>query len=175
MTRQMLTRGMGDWGLGLAIGGAASDPYFTHGGQNEGFCNDFVAYEQSGEGAVIMTNSDTGGRITGEILNSVSAEYGWPDYHTTVRTAVAVDAKVLDRYAGTYTLQAGFNLVVSVENGKLVALAPGQGKLPLYAESETKFFLPIGEATIEFVKDDQGKVTNLILHQGGHDMKAPKK
>ena len=32
MTRQMLTAGMGNWGLGLQIGGAASNPYFSHGG-----------------------------------------------------------------------------------------------------------------------------------------------
>jgi CubicO group peptidase (beta-lactamase class C family) len=174
MTRRMVTPGMGDWGLGLAIGGAASNPYFTHGGQNAGFCNDLVAYERSGEGAVVMTNSDNGSRIAAEILNSIAAEYGWPDYHTAVRSAVAIDPKVLDRYAGTYTLQPGLTLVVSVEKGKLVAQAPGQGRLPLYAESESKFFLTIGEVEIQFVKDDQGQVTHLILHQGGHDMKAPK-
>lgn len=30
-------------------------------------------------------------------------------------------------------------------------------------------------AEIEFVKDPDGKVSALILHQGGRDMKAPRK
>ena len=30
------------------------------------------------------------------------------------------------------------------------------------------------EAEITFVKDEQGRVTHLILHQGGKDQKAPK-
>jgi hypothetical protein len=53
--------------------------------------------------------------------------------------------------------------------------ATGQGKFPVYAETETKFFPLVIPAEIDFVKDDQGKVTSLVLHQGGHDMKAPKK
>ena len=32
MTEQMLTPGMGDWGLGVEIGGSKTNPYFTHGG-----------------------------------------------------------------------------------------------------------------------------------------------
>jgi hypothetical protein len=53
--------------------------------------------------------------------------------------------------------------------------ATGQGKIPLFAESESKFFPTLIDAEIEFFKDDQGKVTHLVLHQGGHEMKAPKK
>jgi hypothetical protein len=30
-------------------------------------------------------------------------------------------------------------------------------------------------AEVEFLKDDQGRVTSLVLHQGGRDMTAPKK
>jgi CubicO group peptidase (beta-lactamase class C family) len=45
MTKQMLTKGMGDYGLGLAIGGSASDPHFGHGGVNAGFESTMTAYE----------------------------------------------------------------------------------------------------------------------------------
>ncbi|MGB6692468.1 MAG: serine hydrolase [Terracidiphilus sp.] len=174
MTKQMLTPGMGNWGLGLEIGGAATNPYFSHGGVNEGFVSLFVAYYNGGEGAVVMTNGDRGGQITDEVMHSVAAEYGWPDYRPEVRTAIPVDPKVLAQYAGTYELHPGFDLVVTVENGQLMTQATGQSKVPIYAESETKFF-PLFPAEIEFVKDDEGKVTSLILHQGGHDMKAPRK
>ena len=62
-----------------------------------------------------------------------------------------------------------------LENGQLITQATGQGKVPIYAESETKFFPTVIPADIEFVKDAQGNVTSLVLHQGGRDMKAPKK
>jgi CubicO group peptidase (beta-lactamase class C family) len=174
MTRQMLTPGMGNWGLGVEIGGAKTNPYFSHGGVNEGFVSLFVAYYNGGEGAVVMTNSDRGGQLADEVMHSVAAEYGWPDYRPEVRSAIPVDPKVLAEYAGTYEMRPGFDLVVTVENGQLMTQATGQSKFPVYAESETEFF-PLFPAEIEFVKDDQGKVTSLILHQGGHDIKAPKK
>jgi hypothetical protein len=43
----------------------------------------------------------------------------------------------------------------------------------LFPESETKFFLKVVDAQVSFVKDDQGAVTHLILHQGG-EQKAKK-
>ena len=175
MTRQMLTTGMGNWGLGLEIGGSPSNPYFSHGGVNEGFINIFVAYEKGGEGAAVMTNSDNGGALGDEIMRSIAAEYNWPDWHPKERTAVPVDPKILAVYAGTYALAPNFDLVITDENNQLQAQATGQGKAPIYPESETKFFPIVVDAEIEFVKDDQGKVTSLVLHQNGHDMKAPRK
>jgi CubicO group peptidase (beta-lactamase class C family) len=175
MTRQMLTPGMGHWGLGLQIGGSDANPYFSHGGANEGFRNNFAAYEKNGEGVFVMTNGDNGGQIADEVMHSVANEYQWPDFKPTVRTAIRVDPKVLASYAGTYELMKGFDLVVTVEDGQLMTRATGQEKVHVYPETETKFFLTVVEAEIEFVKDDQGKVSSLVLHQNGHDMKASRK
>ena len=93
MTRQMLTPGIGHWGLGLEIGGTDSNPYFSHGGANEGFRNIFVAYEKSGDGAVVMTNSDAGSELGDEVMHSIADEYGWPDYRSTIRIAAQVIAR----------------------------------------------------------------------------------
>src|SRR6185437_5235661 len=175
MTRQMLTPGMGKWGLGVGIDGADANPYFSHGGANEGFRNNFVANEKSGEGAVVMTNGDNGGGLADEVLRSVAVEYNWPDWRPVVRTAVKVDEKTLAQYAGTYNLAPNFDIVMTVENGKLMTQASGQPKVELYAESESKFFLTVVPVEVEFVRYDQGKVTSIVVHQGGRDMKAPRK
>jgi len=45
MTQQMVSPGKGNWGLGVEIGGSKDNPYFSHGGANEGFRCIFVAYE----------------------------------------------------------------------------------------------------------------------------------
>lgn len=175
MVRQMLTPGMGNWGLGVQIGGSEAMRYFSHGGANEGFRNLFVAYEKSGEGAVVMTNGDNGGQLGDELMHSVAAEYGWPDWKPEVRTTVKVDEKTLERYAGTYQIRPGFDLVVTVENGQVITQATGQPKFAVYAESESKFFPLDFPAVLEFVRDGEGKVNTLVLHQGGQDMKAPRK
>ncbi len=52
--------------------------------------------------------------------------------------------------------------------------ATGQGKIELFAETETKFFLKVVEAQIEFVKDDSGQLRKLILLQGGRPTEAKK-
>ena len=176
MTRQMLTPGVGGWGLGVELGGAPANPYFTHGGVNEGFESLFVAYEaQGGEGAVIMTDAQGGLQLAGDLMRSIAAEYGWPDFHPTVRASVSVSPDLLASYAGTYQIAPNFDLVVTVEDGHLVTQGTGQPKFSLVAESPTKFFPLVFDAEIEFVKDDSGKVSALILHQGGHDMRAPRK
>jgi CubicO group peptidase (beta-lactamase class C family) len=175
MTRQMLTPGIGHWGLGLEIGGSDANPYFSHGGANEGFRNFFLAYEKSGDGAVVMTSGDAGGLLGDEVMRSIAVEYAWPDYKPVVRAAVQVDPKILAQYVGSFELQKGFDLIVTLEDGRLMTQATGQGKIPIYPESETKFFPTAIPAEIEFLKDDQGKVTYLVLHQNGHEMKAPKK
>jgi CubicO group peptidase (beta-lactamase class C family) len=175
MTKQMLTPGMGGYGLGLAIGGAATNPYFGHGGVNEGFESTMSAYENEGEGAVVMTNAQGGSRLADEVMRSIAAVYHWPDFQPKVRTVVTVDPKILANYAGTYELRPNFDLVVTVQNEHLVTQATGQGSFAMLAESETKFFPTAFDAEIEFFKDDQGKVSSLLLRQNGRETKALKK
>jgi hypothetical protein len=79
MAREMLKPGMNGWGLGVGTGGSAEHPYFTHGGANEGFKCNLVAYN-NGDGAVIMTNGDSGGALATEILGTIAYEYKWPDF-----------------------------------------------------------------------------------------------
>jgi putative CocE/NonD family hydrolase len=91
-----------------------------------------------------------------------------------LRTAVRVDPKIYDAYTGQYELAPGFVITITKEDGKLMGEAPGQPKLELFAESETKFFLKAADIKITFVQDETGQTSGLILHQGGREMKAKK-
>jgi CubicO group peptidase (beta-lactamase class C family) len=175
MTRQMLTPGLGHWGLGLEIGGAEINRYFTHDGSNQGFRCTLVAYEKGGDGAVVMTNADGGGPLGDEIINSIAAEYGWPDFHPIVRSSIQVDPKILAQYTGTFAQEKGFSLVIGIDDGKLTVQTPSGDKFPLYAKSETIFFPTVLDGEIEFVKDAQGNVAHLVLHQQGHDTTMTRK
>ncbi len=175
MTKEMLTPGMGKWGLGLQIGGADADPYFGHGGVNAGFESMMEAYEKDGEGAVVMTNAQGGSRLADEVMRSVAKVYGWPDFQAKVRTAVKVDPKVLETYVGTYELRPNFAINVLVKDGQMFTQATGQREVPMLAASETRFFPADFDAEIEFVKDADGKVSSIVLRQGGQEMKGARK
>jgi len=88
------------------------------------------------------------------------------------RTAITLPQSVLQRYPGTYQLAPGFNLTITLEDGQLISQATGQGKAPLFAEAEGKFFLKVANAQVEFEGGE--KVTGLILKQGGREMRAPR-
>jgi CubicO group peptidase (beta-lactamase class C family) len=84
MTKQMLTPGLGNWGLGIEIGGSSAKFYFKHGGVNAGFESILFVYEHGGDGAVVMTNAQGGSILADEIMRSIATEYNWPDYRPIV-------------------------------------------------------------------------------------------
>jgi D-alanyl-D-alanine carboxypeptidase len=91
------------------------------------------------------------------------------------RKAVAVDPAVFDALAGTYELTPAFSIAVTREWSQLFAQATGQPKSEIFPESETRYFLKVVDAEIEFVRGADGKVTGLILHQGGRDLPGTRK
>jgi serine-type D-Ala-D-Ala carboxypeptidase/endopeptidase len=91
------------------------------------------------------------------------------------RTEIKLDPKILDSYVGSYEIVPQFVMTVTKANDGLMVQATGQSKIELFAESETKFFLKAVEAQISFVKNSEGKVTSLILHQNGVDQTAKRR
>jgi hypothetical protein len=87
---------------------------------------------------------------------------------------VSADTKLYDNYAGDYELAPNFILTITSENGKLMGQATGQDKAELYPSSATEFFLKVVDAQITFERNEQGQVTQLILHQNGRNMTAKK-
>jgi CubicO group peptidase (beta-lactamase class C family) len=170
MIRQMLTPGLNHQGLGPQVGGSEKHPYFTHGGSNEGYKCNFVAYND-GDGVAIMTNGDNGGQLASEILRSVAYEYGWPDFQPVEHTVTQVDPKVLDAYAGVYR-ESNMLFTVTREADQLFVQLAGQPKFQLFPKSEREFFLKVVDAQIAFEVDSQGRATQLTLHQNGTDHAA---
>lgn len=90
------------------------------------------------------------------------------------RREITLDAGLLDRYIGEYELQPGFSLVVTAEDGHLMALATGQEKFEIFPESETLFFLKVVDAQVEFTLGKGGKATSMTLHQAGAHLPGKK-
>jgi 3-oxoadipate enol-lactonase len=89
------------------------------------------------------------------------------------RKAVSVPLDVLHAYTGPYN--AGqWVVTIGLEGGHLTMQVPGQAVFPLFAESQTKFFLKVAEVEIEFAKDSTGKVIRAMIYQDGETVKAPR-
>ena len=74
LARQMLEPQAGDRiGLGLFLQGER----FHHGGSNAGFRCLMQLLKEPGHGAVVMTNSDLGGRMFNELFKEIAREYAW--------------------------------------------------------------------------------------------------
>ncbi len=170
MINEMLTPQVGDRGLGFIVQGENESSRFSHGGSNAGYKCLLVAYASTGQGAVVMTNSDSGRALAAEVMRSVAKEYGWLDYLPKEKVIASIDPKIYDGYVGQYQLAPDSIMSITNENGKL--MASGQSKNELLAESETDFFMKLVNAQIKFVKDAQGKVTGLVLRQGGRETPA---
>ncbi len=93
----------------------------------------------------------------------------------TARQEIKVDSKVLDAYVGQYELTPEFILTFTREGDKFYTQATGQPKIEVFAESETKFFLKVVDAQLTFVKNNDGRVTHVILLQGGREQYAKRK
>ena len=90
------------------------------------------------------------------------------------RKEVKVDPSLYDAYAGTYELSPAFAITVTREGDHLFAQATGQPKFEIFPESETRFFLKVVDAQVEFVRGPDGKVASLILHQNGRTLPGTK-
>lgn len=78
MIAEMLKVQSGKYGLGFALGREGRSFTFSHGGSNEGFRCVLVGVPATGQGVVIMTNSDSGDQLLQAVLPAVSQAYHWP-------------------------------------------------------------------------------------------------
>jgi len=90
------------------------------------------------------------------------------------RKVASVDPKLYEAYVGEYELAPQFIVAITTEAGRIFAQATGQPRVEIFPESEVDYFLTVTDAQITFVKDADGRVSQLVLHQGGRDIPAKK-
>jgi CubicO group peptidase (beta-lactamase class C family) len=141
---ELLTIQKGQYGLGVGIDGEGASLRFAHGGANEGYRCYFVMHRESGNGAVIMANSDRGDALNNEVLRAIAAAEEWPDFKTAAKTAVSLPAAACKSYEGRYPL-GGMTVRIACEGGAIVGYVRGD-RVEFAAESEKTFFSVDGSA-----------------------------
>lgn len=152
--------------LGIFVEDYDGVKYFGHGAGNAGFTGGYYGSFEGGNGLVVMVNSDNG-EIVQELINSISSVYGFKGLSKTKKvTLTNVPDQDLDSYLGNYQLSPELILTVSREGKKVFVQATGQSRIEAFAESSSKFFFKTIQASMEFVKDQNGLIKEMIFIQG---------
>jgi len=156
--RSMLTPVIGQQGIGPQLGGSTARRHFSHGGANAGYRCLLVAYED-GEGAVIMTNSDTGDVLLDELMRTIANVYQWPDFAPPTRTPVKLESAALDGFVGVYELNDKSTYVVRRDSDQLVGNIMGNSTVTLLPSSAQALFAREVDVVAEFTMGADGKAT----------------
>jgi CubicO group peptidase (beta-lactamase class C family) len=169
--QKMTTPFKDDYACGLMVHTVNGRQVIEHEGGIEGFNTELAYYPEDKLTVVVLSNMN--GPATPDLASKLGAlTHGEKVVLLSERKEVAVDPKVLEGYVGNYELAPKFILTVTREGDRLMTQATGQGKVPIFAESEREFFAKLVDAQITFLTDAQGRASELILHQGGRDMHA---
>lgn len=90
-----------------------------------------------------------------------------------LRTEVELDEATLDEYVGNYEFSATFAVKISRAGKQLITQATNQPPVAVFAEKKDVLYPKVIPATLEMVRTE-GKVSGLVLKQGGREMKAVK-
>lgn len=164
--RAMLTPMIGQQGLGPQLGGATARKYFSHGGSNAGYRCLFVAYED-GEGAVVMTSSDRGDELIGDVMRTIAHVYRWPDFAPPTRTAIELAPDAMQRFAGVYDLEDGSSYIVRLEGEQLIGHVLGNEAVTMLPASERQLFGREVNVVADFTVDPNGTATSVHHNLGG--------
>lgn len=85
LAKEMLTRQKNtDFGLGFIIDGCGKSLNFRKEGHNIGFYAWLIAFPNTKQGAIVMTNSENGMQLIKETIREISKAYKWPTHYPIV-------------------------------------------------------------------------------------------
>lgn len=154
-----------------------------HNGSINGFSTIIVRIPESKDLIVLLNNTgnvdveDISRNILGILYNKT---YDMPVKRRAPLLAdesnrpatIDADTAAYRAYAGKYQLAPQLFITITVENGRIYEQVTGQSRFEIFPESPGKFFMKVVDAQMSFVKDEQGSIDRLILHQFGKDMPA---
>jgi CubicO group peptidase (beta-lactamase class C family) len=164
---RMITPFKNDYALGLTVANENGRRVISHAGGIDGFNTQMSYYPESR--TVVIALSNVAGPTPGVIAGQLSAlMHGEAVTLTSERKEITLPAAALTKHVGVYALAPSVTITIALDGDHLTAQLTGQGKLPIFAESETLFFLKVVDAQLEFAADG----SSVVLRQNGRDQKA---
>jgi CubicO group peptidase (beta-lactamase class C family) len=173
---EMFTLSKADYGYGWQVAPMFGRPLIAHGGDTLGFMGIFQRFTADRTTIILLSNKGYMNILT--LARDIPAIVFGEEYELPHKTkAVAVDAKILQQYAGEYQLPTSVILKITLEDGKLMIQNSSntRPKGELFAEFETTFRRTGVDATFTFERDTSGRVTTIVIHNvNGVTTKASK-
>ena len=162
---EMLTPGMNNHGLGPQT----EEELFGHGGADEGFRANMIAWKNKPYAVVIMVNSDNGS-IMRELELALAQEYDLPGIEPDLREVINMSDEQLQRFVGTYNIDGVGVLEVKIEESHLTFEAPFiNPTMHALAENDSSFFDRNSGTRVVFDLEE-GKATGFTVP--GQGLKA---
>ena len=155
--------------LGVFIDNRDGALYFQHSAGNEGFCGQYYASLEGGDGVAFFLNTDEYGLIP-EVLNSVASVYDWKGFYGPItKKVVKVSDKILQTYVGVYMVQKNTFVNIMKRKDGYYQFADGN-YYKMYFTNKTDYFNMEVETEKHFVSDASGKVTGYTRTANGNPL-----
>lgn len=169
MASTLLKRGLGEYGLGFFVEDLGDRTSFGHSGGTQGFRSQLYGYTRTGQGVVVMTNSGSGAALIDEILCSIAAEYGWPEFQVIEKARLPGDAATNRQVAADYLLlNRPAHVIAEGEHLFFQSDLFGAKRMELFPESEMAFFATAQDMTLHFERSADGAVVGFKLVRGAN-------
>lgn len=135
-----------------------------HDGQTHGFASSIAFDPKARTAVIVLSNAAAGvGDLARHVLRP-SIPLAKPAGPAAQKTAVQIDARILDSYVGRYEPAAGVVYAVAREGDALMLTLPGLPPLRLLAEGPRDFYVAENSrVTVTFTVGPTGAVTALVL------------
>lgn len=140
-------------------------PTLAHSGGISGF-NSLIMYLPKEDVMVVVLSNFQDAKVQEITTNVATLTIG-----KKLTKDIHVDNSVLDKYKGKYEMTAKTSRIALIREleGRLIIEVVNEWKAELSATTQTIFNVKNVKpaATLEFLKDDTGKVTKFVINQGG--------
>lgn len=159
--------------LGLVILPSAAGPVYFHDGGKEGYRSLIAFCPQARSGVVVLANARSEDNIIALGLHLLSGRSMPPAKVAPPappsRDAVLLPRKLLDSYEGRYLLAPDKVIAIACLGERLLMDVLGDGISEFFASGEQEYFSRTSDAQITLQMGRFGRVTELILREGGKE------
>jgi CubicO group peptidase (beta-lactamase class C family) len=152
------------YGLGWALAEENGNRIVEHSGHWQGFSSHILRYPDRGVSVILLSNlaEVPAGMLARSLAGLADRALAVPE-----RRYVYLPNSLLREYVGRYALSPTLTLEISLTDGVLFGAVTGQKPLAMRPEAKDRFFVEEIPAPITFFRDSGGKITHLVLEQGG--------
>lgn len=162
----MLTPGKDPkWGTGMFLYTRKGEPYFEHGGWDEGFCAQVMSHRDKGYGVVVLINANQPDFIW-ELIRSVARAYEWENYIPTYAKLENDPAK-LEAVSGRYRTGSDGLITISHDGSRIFSQGMMEEPVELFRITDSTYvsrdqahpvqFKPgADEGTMDMVRYNEG-------------------